>query len=220
MFDRCLDYNASAPACLIEREWAAVYADFGSTPAQGHVPRIVQTKPGCRGTDIAATAGIARPTATRLIDCLSDKQLVERRRGISDGREWGVYATRRQGAAKIHRGREHAADASLTREDRAGCRRQHHARHAQDAKSARMTQGSDLAAHANAAHSLPFDFMKLSARGEQSIQRLLLYRCERDLYSPQLNSDFRRACGTAIPQKRNDGLSAVTQNVCKGRGAR
>ncbi len=94
MFNRCLYYNASALARLIEREWAAVYADFGLTPAQGHVLRIVLTKPGCRGSDIAATAGIARPTATRLIDCLSDKQLVERRRGISDGREWGVYPTR------------------------------------------------------------------------------------------------------------------------------
>jgi DNA-binding MarR family transcriptional regulator len=94
MFDQCLYFNASALARLVEREWSAVYAKFGLTPAQGYVLRVVLAGPGCLGSEIAARLGIARPTATRLIDSLCAKQLVERRQATSDGREWGVYPTR------------------------------------------------------------------------------------------------------------------------------
>lgn len=94
MFDQCLYFNASALARLVEREWAAVYADLGLTPAQGYVLRVVLSAPGCLGSEIADRLGIARPTATRLIDSLSRKKLVERRQGTSDAREWGVYPTR------------------------------------------------------------------------------------------------------------------------------
>jgi DNA-binding MarR family transcriptional regulator len=94
MFDHCLYFNSSALARLVEREWSAVYAPFGLTPAQGFVLRVVLASPGCLSSQVADILGIARPTATRLIDSLSEKQLVERRQGESDGREWGVYPTR------------------------------------------------------------------------------------------------------------------------------
>ncbi|WP_144110280.1 MarR family winged helix-turn-helix transcriptional regulator [Paraburkholderia sp. BCC1886] len=94
MFDHCLYFNSSALARLVEREWAAVYAPFGLTPAQGFVLRVVLATPGCLSSQVADTLGIARPTATRLLDSLSEKQLVERRQAESDGREWGVYPTR------------------------------------------------------------------------------------------------------------------------------
>jgi DNA-binding MarR family transcriptional regulator len=94
MFDHCLYFNSSALARLVEREWSAVYAPFGLTPAQGFVLRAVLASPGCLSSQVADILGIARPTATRLIDSLSEKQLVERRQGESDGREWGVYPTR------------------------------------------------------------------------------------------------------------------------------
>lgn len=93
MFDHCLYFNSAALARLVEREWATVYAPFGLTPAQGFVLRVVLASPGCLSSRVADILGIARPTATRLIDSLCDKQLVERRQGKSDGREWYVYPT-------------------------------------------------------------------------------------------------------------------------------
>jgi len=90
MFDHCLYFNSSALARVAEREWAAVYAPFGLTPAQGFVLRVVLASPGCLSSQVAGTLGIARPTATRFIDNLSEKRLVERRQAESDGREWCV----------------------------------------------------------------------------------------------------------------------------------
>lgn len=94
MFDHCLYFNSSALARVVEREWSAVYAPFGLTPAQGFVLRVILASPGCLSSQVADILGIARPTATRLIDSLCDKQLVERRQGETDGREWCVYPTR------------------------------------------------------------------------------------------------------------------------------
>ncbi|RKF50190.1 MarR family winged helix-turn-helix transcriptional regulator [Paraburkholderia fungorum] len=94
MFDHCLYFNSSALSRLVEREWGLVYSEFGLTPPQGFVLRVVLATPGCLSSQVADLLGIARPTATRLIDNLSDKGLVERRQGETDGREWRVYATR------------------------------------------------------------------------------------------------------------------------------
>jgi DNA-binding MarR family transcriptional regulator len=94
MFDHCLYFNCSALARLAEREWATAYAKFGLTPAQGFVLRVVLASPGCLSSQVAGTLGISRPTATRLIDILCEKQLVDRRQAESDGREWCVYPTR------------------------------------------------------------------------------------------------------------------------------
>ena len=94
MFDHCLYFNSVALARLVEREWTAVYARFGLTPAQGFVLRVVLASPGSLSSQVADILGIARPTATRLIDNLCDKDLVERRQGEEDAREWGVYPTR------------------------------------------------------------------------------------------------------------------------------
>jgi DNA-binding MarR family transcriptional regulator len=94
MFDHCLYFNSSALARLVEREWTAVYAEFGLTPPQGFVLRVVLASPGCLSSQVAEVLGIARPTATRLIDSLCEKQLVERRQAKTDGREWTVHATK------------------------------------------------------------------------------------------------------------------------------
>jgi MarR family transcriptional regulator, organic hydroperoxide resistance regulator len=93
MFDHCLYFNSSALARLVEREWTTAYAPFGLTPAQGFVLRVVLRQPGCLASDVAAVLGIARPTATRLVDTLCEKQLLERRQGEADAREWGLFPT-------------------------------------------------------------------------------------------------------------------------------
>ncbi|MGI4861249.1 MAG: MarR family winged helix-turn-helix transcriptional regulator [Janthinobacterium lividum] len=94
MFDHCLYFNSAALARLVEREWTAAYAPFGLTPAQGFVLRVVLASPGSLSSQIAETLGIARSTATRLIDTLCEKGLTERRQAVSDAREWGVHPTR------------------------------------------------------------------------------------------------------------------------------
>jgi DNA-binding MarR family transcriptional regulator len=93
MFDHCLYFNSAALARLVEREWGAVYAQFELTPPQGFVLRVILATPGCLGSQVADTLGIARPTATRLVESLCQKGLVERRQGVSDGREWALYPT-------------------------------------------------------------------------------------------------------------------------------
>jgi MarR family transcriptional regulator, organic hydroperoxide resistance regulator len=93
MFDHCLYFNSAALARLVEREWAAVYAAFDLTPPQGFVLRVVLARPGCLGSEVADVLGIARPTATRLIDSLCVKDLVIRRQAESDGREWRIEPT-------------------------------------------------------------------------------------------------------------------------------
>lgn len=93
MFDHCLYFNSSALARLAEREWTAAYAPFDLTPPQGFVLRVILAQPGCLSSQVAARLGIARPTATRLVESLYQKQLVERRQAQTDGREWGLYPT-------------------------------------------------------------------------------------------------------------------------------
>jgi MarR family transcriptional regulator, organic hydroperoxide resistance regulator len=94
MFDHCLYFNSAAMARLVEREWAAAYAKFGLTPPQGFVVRVVLAHPGCLSSEIAELLGISRPTATRLIDNLCEKGLVERCQGKADGREWHIEPTK------------------------------------------------------------------------------------------------------------------------------
>lgn len=93
MFDHCLYFNAAALARLVEREWTAAYAPFGLTPAQGFVLRVVLASPGSLSSQIAHALGIARSTATRLIDALCEKGLIERRQAAADAREWCVHPT-------------------------------------------------------------------------------------------------------------------------------
>ena len=70
MFDHCLYFNTTALARAVEREWTATYAPFGLTPPQGFVLRVVLKQPGVLNRELADTLGIARPTATRLVDGL------------------------------------------------------------------------------------------------------------------------------------------------------
>lgn len=100
MFDHCLYFNSTALARLVEREWTVVYARFGLTPAQGFVLRVIFATPGCLSSQVSEILGIARPTATRLIDALCEKGLVERLQTSEDKREWSVHASRAGQALK------------------------------------------------------------------------------------------------------------------------
>ena len=101
MFDHCLYFNTTALARLVEREWTLAYKPFDLTPPQGFVLRAVLNKPGLLNRELAELLGIARPTATRLLDNLDAKKLIERRPSEGDGREWNIFPTEAARALKV-----------------------------------------------------------------------------------------------------------------------
>ncbi len=94
MFDHCLYFNTTSLARLLEREWTGAFAPFALTPPQGFLLRLVLDRPGLSQRELADIMTIARPTATRLLDGLVAKGLVERRAGEVDAREQRIHPTR------------------------------------------------------------------------------------------------------------------------------
>lgn len=100
MFDHCLYFNTTALSRLLEREWTKAFKPFGLTPPQAFVLRVVLARPGLLQRELAETLTITRPTATRLLDGLEEKKLIQRRRSGDDGRESQVHPTARSLALK------------------------------------------------------------------------------------------------------------------------
>ncbi|WP_437692160.1 MarR family winged helix-turn-helix transcriptional regulator [Sorangium sp. So ce176] len=112
MFDHCLYFNTTSLARLLERAWSAAFAPFGLTPPQGFLLRVVLKRPGLSQRELAEIMTIARPTATRILDGLVGRGLVERRTGEADAREQHIHPTR---AAEQIAGALDAASADVTR---------------------------------------------------------------------------------------------------------
>lgn len=93
MFDHCMYFNTTALARQLEREWTLAFKPFDLTPPQAFMLRAVIEQPGILQHQLADLLDIARPTATRALDGLQAKQLVERRNGRTDGREQAIYPT-------------------------------------------------------------------------------------------------------------------------------
>jgi DNA-binding MarR family transcriptional regulator len=93
MFDHCLYFNTASLARLLEREWSAAFAPFEVSPSQGFLLRAVLNDPGRQQAELARLLTITKPTATRLLDGLQAKGLVERRDSDRDGREWEIHPT-------------------------------------------------------------------------------------------------------------------------------
>lgn len=93
MFEACLYFNTAALARQLEREWSAAFQPFGLLPPQAFLLRAVLKKPGLLQRELAHLMGISRPTATRTLDGLVAKGLLERRPTERDGRESAVYPT-------------------------------------------------------------------------------------------------------------------------------
>jgi len=91
VFDSCLYFNTTALARLLEREWAQAFAHRGLTPPQAFMLRLVLERPGLLQRELADELTISRPTATRALDALEAKGLIERRASESDGREWAIH---------------------------------------------------------------------------------------------------------------------------------
>ena len=93
MFEHCLYFNTTALARRLEREWTVAFKPFDLTPPQAFLLRAVLQTPGLLQYQLADEMGIARPTATRALDGLAAKGLVERRNSGRDGRESAVFPT-------------------------------------------------------------------------------------------------------------------------------
>jgi len=112
LFDHCLYFNTTALARLLEREWTAAFAGFGLTPPQAFLLRLVLDQPGLSQRELAARMTIARPTATRVLDGLERRKLIQRRAGEEDAREQRIHPT---GDAEAIRAALNAASGNVTR---------------------------------------------------------------------------------------------------------
>jgi MarR family transcriptional regulator, temperature-dependent positive regulator of motility len=100
MFDHCLYFNTTALARRLEREWTEAFSMFGLSPPQAFMLRVILSKPGLLQRELADELSIARPTATRALDFLQTKGLIERRGRDGDGREVCIQPTKN--AVAIH----------------------------------------------------------------------------------------------------------------------
>ncbi len=100
MFDHCLYFNTTALARRLEREWTEAFSMFGLSPPQAFMLRVILAKPGLLQRELADELSIARPTATRALDFLQTKGLIERRGRDGDGREVCIQPTKN--AIAIH----------------------------------------------------------------------------------------------------------------------
>jgi DNA-binding MarR family transcriptional regulator len=107
MFDHCLYFNTTALARQLEREWAAAFKPYDLTPPQAFMLRAVLDRPGLAQRELASSLVISRPTATRALDGLSAKGLIDRKASDQDGREYFIHAT--ASAIAIHAGLNEAS---------------------------------------------------------------------------------------------------------------
>ena len=95
MFEECLYFNTVALARRLEREWAVAFKPFELSPSQAFLLRTILNQPGLLQRELADSLAISRPTATRVLDGLAAKDLIERRDSGRDGREYTIYPTRK-----------------------------------------------------------------------------------------------------------------------------
>lgn len=101
MFEECLYFNTVALARRLEREWTAAFKPFELSPSQAFLLRTILSQPGLLQRELANALAISRPTATRVLDGLEAKGLIERRNSERDGREYAIYPTRKAAAIQI-----------------------------------------------------------------------------------------------------------------------
>ena len=91
MFDGCIYFNTQALGRQLERIWTKAFKPFELTPPQAFLLRAVLARPGMLQSEVAERLKIARATATRSLDGLEARGLIERRSTKRDGRECEIY---------------------------------------------------------------------------------------------------------------------------------
>jgi DNA-binding MarR family transcriptional regulator len=95
MFEQCLYFNTTSLARKLEREWAQAFKQFGLTPSQAFLLRVVLEKNGALQSELAQEMNISRSTATRTLDQLEKLRYVQRQQSANDGRETVIAPTMR-----------------------------------------------------------------------------------------------------------------------------
>lgn len=93
MFDHCIYFNTTALARQLDRIWTQAFKPFELTPPQGFMLRAVLDRPAMLQSELADGLKIARATATRALDGLEARGLIERRGSKRDGRETEIHPT-------------------------------------------------------------------------------------------------------------------------------
>ncbi|HSI64453.1 MAG TPA: MarR family transcriptional regulator [Candidatus Saccharimonadia bacterium] len=106
------------------RRFGERIAPLGITPPHAGILRMIATIPECSQQQLAERLGILPSRMVLLIDELAEKGLVERRRSVSDRRNYELHLTKtgKQTLDKMQRlAGEHEADllAALTADERA-----------------------------------------------------------------------------------------------------
>ena len=95
--------KAQTPGYIIERTAKRLKRSFQQTLTaleaditvdQWVLLDLISKQPGISQNEIAEATAKDRPTVTRILDRLEDKQLVERKSDDDDRRKFGLYATR------------------------------------------------------------------------------------------------------------------------------
>lgn len=93
MFDHCIYFNTTALGRQLDRIWSQAFKRFELTPPQGFMLRAVLDRPAMLQGELADHLKIARATATRALDGLEARGLIERRSSKRDGRECEIHPT-------------------------------------------------------------------------------------------------------------------------------
>lgn len=111
MFDSCIYFNTAALNRQLDRIWSKAFKPFDLTPSQAFMLRVTLARPAILQSELAATLNIARATATRTIDTLETRKLLERRSSTNDGRECEIHPT---AAAQLLKDRLNQASQDVT----------------------------------------------------------------------------------------------------------
>ncbi|MCW8955297.1 MAG: MarR family transcriptional regulator [Gammaproteobacteria bacterium] len=109
MFERCLYFNLNTLTRKVNRIWDKAFAEFDLSPAHGYLLRLVLAEPGLNQKQLAEQLNLNKSTITRFIDALEQKNLVKRKKAITeDAREQIIIASTK--AKKIQTALKHTGD--------------------------------------------------------------------------------------------------------------
>ena len=99
MFERCLYFNINALTRTVNRIWNEAFAEFELSPSHAYLLRLTLSEPGLTPKQISHELKLEKSTITRFLDSLEKKDLIFRKRGVSnDSREQGIYPSKKSEA--------------------------------------------------------------------------------------------------------------------------
>jgi len=95
MFEKCLYFTATKFTRLISSLWEEAYRPIGLSPSHAYLMMLVLEKPGDTPKKLSEKMDLKLSTISRLIDGLSVKGFLLRKKANLDKRECCVYPTER-----------------------------------------------------------------------------------------------------------------------------